>query len=137
MNEPNSTETHSDLNAVPLSDQTKFRLNEINKIKYYFSSEIQERKTMSKKLSKHIAAFDYIDKTLNVLSATNRRISIISFTNVIEVPAGLISASFTLIFSLTTGMIKKLLLKKIVEIHGFKNIFIYIFCPCKVVKITK
>ena len=137
MNEPNSTETHSDLNAVPLSDQTKFRLNEINKIKYNFSSEIQERKTMSKKLSKHIAAFDYIDKTLNVLSATNRRISIISFTNVIEVPAGLISASFTLIFSLTTGMIKKLLLKKIVEIHGFKNIFIYIFCPCKVVKITK
>ena len=137
MNEPNSTETHSDLNAVPLSDQTKFRLNEINKIKYYFSSEIQERKAMSKKLSKHIAAFDYIDKTLNVLSATNRRISIISFTNVIEVPAGLISASFTLIFSLTTGMIKKLLLKKIVEIHGFKNIFIYIFCPCKVVKITK
>ena len=112
MNEPNSTETHSDLNAVTLSDQTKFRLNEINKIKYYFSSEIQERKTTSKKLSKHIAAFDYIDKTLNVLSATNRRISIISFTNVIEVPAGLISASFTLIFSLTTGMIKKLLLKK-------------------------
>ena len=27
-----------------LSDQTKFRLNEINKIKDYFNSEIQERK---------------------------------------------------------------------------------------------
>ena len=36
---------------------TKFRLNEINKIKDYFNSEIQERKIMSKKLSKYIALF--------------------------------------------------------------------------------
>ena len=48
MNELNSIETHSNLNAIPLSDQTKFRLNEINKIKNYFNSEMQERKTMSK-----------------------------------------------------------------------------------------
>ena len=47
--------------SLNLSDQTKFRLNEINKIKDYFNSEIQERKTMSKKLSKYIDAFDYID----------------------------------------------------------------------------
>ena len=32
----------------------KFRVNEINKIKDYFNSEIQKRK-MSKKLSKYIA----------------------------------------------------------------------------------
>ena len=56
MNEPNSAE-------IPLNDQTKFSLNEINK-KDYFYSEIQERKTMSEKLSKYIAAFEYIDKTL-------------------------------------------------------------------------
>ena len=49
MNELNSVETQD---AIPLSDQTKFSLNEINKIKDYFSSEIQERKTMGKKLSK-------------------------------------------------------------------------------------
>ena len=107
MNERNSSETHSNLNAISLSDQTKFRLNKINKIKDYFHSEIQERKTMSKKLSKYIAAFDYIDKTLIVLSATSGVISIISFTSVIGVPAGL--ASFTLVFSLTTGTIKRLL----------------------------
>ena len=64
---------------------------------------------MSKKLSKCIAAFDYIDKTLNVLSATSGVISIISFTSFIGVLAGLASASFTLIFSLTTGIIKRLL----------------------------
>ena len=64
---------------------------------------------MNKKLSEYIAAFDYIDKTLIVLSATSGGISIISFTSVIGIPAGLARASFTLAFSLTTGIIKKLL----------------------------
>ena len=102
-------ELNSNLDLNPVSDQTKFRLNKINKIKDYFSSEIQERKTMSKKLSKYIAAFDYTEKTLIVLSATSGGISIIYFTSVIGVPAGLASASFTLVFSLTTRIIKKLL----------------------------
>ena len=56
-------------------------------------------------MSKYIAAFDYIDKALIVLSTANGEISIISFT----VPAGIASTSFTLVFSLTTGIIKKLL----------------------------
>ena len=64
---------------------------------------------MRKILSKDIATFDYIDKTLIVLSTTSGGISIISFTSVIGIPAGIASASFTLIFSLTTGIIKKLL----------------------------
>ena len=64
---------------------------------------------MSKILGKYITAFDYIDKTLIVLSATSGGISIISFTSVIGIPAGIASASFTLIFSLATGIIKKLL----------------------------
>ena len=50
-----------------------------------------------------------IDKTLIVLSGTSGGISIISFTSVIGVPVGITSASFTLIFSLTTRIIKKLL----------------------------
>ena len=64
---------------------------------------------MRKILSKDIATFDYIDKTLIVLSTTSGGISIIFFTSVIGIPAGIASASFTLIFSLTTGIIKKLL----------------------------
>ena len=44
-----------------------------------------------------------------ILSATSGGISIISFTSVIGIPAGLASANFTLVFSLTTGIIKKLL----------------------------
>ena len=42
--------------------------------------------------------FDYIDKILIVLSATTEGISIISITSVIGAPAGIASASFTLIF---------------------------------------
>ena len=83
MNKFNSIETQSNLDAILLSDQTKFRLNEINKIKDYFNSEIQERKTISTKLIKYIAAFDYIDKTLIVLSVTSGGIHIVSFTSVI------------------------------------------------------
>ena len=64
---------------------------------------------MSKKLSNYIAAFNYIDKTLIVLSATSGGISSISFTCVIGIPAGIASARFTLAFSLATGIIRKLL----------------------------
>ena len=64
---------------------------------------------MSKKLGKYVAAFDYIDKTLIVFSATRGGINIIFMTSVIEIPAGLASANFTFVFSLTTGIIKKLL----------------------------
>ena len=66
-----------------------------------------KRKIISKKLSKYIAAFDYIDKTFIVLSAISGEVSIISFASVIGVPPGIASAGFTLVFSLTTGMIKK------------------------------
>ena len=51
MNELNSIETQSNLDAIPLNDQTKFRLNEVNKIEEYFNFEIKERETMSKKQS--------------------------------------------------------------------------------------
>ena len=57
---------------------------------------------MSKKLSKYITTFDYFDKALIVLSATSGGISIISFTSVIAVSVGIASATFSLVFSLTT-----------------------------------
>ena len=92
-----------------LSEQTKLQLSEIIRIENYFYQEINQRKSCSKKLSKYVTAFDYIDKILIVLSATSSGVSIISFTSIIGAPVGIASASFTLIFSLTTGIIKKLL----------------------------
>ena len=59
-----------ELSTISLTEQTNFRLNEINKIKDYFESEIKERETMIKILNKYITGFDYTDKILIVLSAT-------------------------------------------------------------------
>ena len=98
-----------EMDKTKLSDQTKFRLYEIKKIENYFINEINERKSYNKKLSKYIAIFDYIDEILIVLSITSSGISIISFASIIGVLAGITSASFTLIFSTTAGIIKKLL----------------------------
>ena len=92
-----------------LTDQTKFRLNKIIKIENYLNSEINQRKLCSKKLSKDASAFDYIDKVLIVLSATSGEVSIIWLTSVVGAPVGIASARFTLIFSITTGIVKKLL----------------------------
>ena len=82
---------------------------EIKKIENYFINEINEEKSYSKKLSKYVTIFDYMDKILIVLSATSSGVSIISFISIIGVPAGIASVSLTLIFSVTAGIIKKLL----------------------------
>ena len=50
-----------------------------------------------------------MDKVLIVLSAAGGGVSIISFTSITGAPVGIASASFTLILSLTTGIVKKLL----------------------------
>ena len=106
MNESNSIEA---IDITDLSGQTKFRLDEISKIENYFIEEINQRKSCSKKLSKYVPAFNCMDKVLIVLSTATGGVSIISFTSVVGAPVGVASTSFTLIFSLTTEIIKKLL----------------------------
>ena len=98
MSESNSVET---IDRANLTNQIKFRLNEISKIENYFNQEIKETKLNSKKLSKYVAGFDYIDKMLIALSATSIEVSIISLSllkyllTVIGTPVGIASASFT------------------------------------------
>ena len=106
MNECNSTEA---IDKAILSEQQKFRLSEIIGIENYFYQEINQRKSCSRKLNKYVTAFDYIDKILIVLSATRSGVSIISFTSIIGASVGVASASLTLIFSLRTGIVEKLL----------------------------
>ena len=100
--ECNSIETSNLYNQL-------FRLNKINEIKDYFIAEIKERKLRSKRRSKYIASFDYFDKYLIVLSATSGSIFITSFATVIGTSGGIASASLSLTFSLSTGLVKKLL----------------------------
>ena len=115
MNENNSTEYNSiknnsleTIDKTVLSEQTKFRLSEIIGIENYFYQEINQRKSCSRKLNKYVTAFGYIDQALIVLSATSGGVSLILFTSIVVAPVGIASASLTLLFSLTTGIVKKL-----------------------------
>ena len=101
-----------------LSDQTKFRLDEIKKIEDYFNTEINQgcnvvkktiEKVCSKKLSKYVTTFNYIDKILIALKTTTGGLCIISHVTVVGAPIGIASAGFTIVFALTTGIIKTLL----------------------------
>ena len=92
-----------------LKDLTKFRLDEINKIKDYLNAEIKDKKDIIKKISKYIVAFDYADKLFVTLSASFGTLSIASYSTVVGIPAGIAGASLTLIFTVTTDIVKKLL----------------------------
>ena len=96
-------------NKIKLSKQKKFWLSEIIGIQNYSHQDINQRKSCSKKINKYVTTFNYIDKILNVLSATSSGACIISFESVVGAPAGVASASLNLFFSLTTGIIKKTL----------------------------
>ena len=112
MIECNSIEgsnTYLSLNEISLSDHQHFRLNKINETKNYFVAEIKERELISKKLSKYIAFCDYFDKSLIVVLATSGSISIASFATVIGEPIGIASAAPNLTFSLSTGIVRKVL----------------------------
>ena len=95
MNKSNSIGA---IDKTDLSEQTKFRLDEISKIENYFIEEINQRKSCSKKLSKYVAVFDYIEQVLIALSATAGVVSIISFTTIVGAPVGIARPRLTLFF---------------------------------------
>ena len=90
-----------------LSDYQQFSLNRINEIRDYFVAEIK-KELMNKILSKYFASFDYFYKSLTVLFVTTGSISITSFATIIGAPVGIVSESFSLAFSISTRLIKKI-----------------------------
>ena len=92
-----------------MNEITKFRLDEINKVKKYFNNEIKERKDIVKKISKYNVAFDYADTIFITLSTSFGALSIASHPTIVGIPVGIAGASLTLICPVTTGVIKKLL----------------------------
>ena len=91
------------------NDLKKFRLDEINQIKDYLNVEIKERKDIVKKISKYIVAFDYADKFFIALSASFGTLTIASHATIVRIPVGIAGTSLTLIFTVTTGVVEKLL----------------------------
>ena len=53
--------------------------------------------------------FEYLDNLLIVLSVATGSISVASFATAIRAPVGIMSASCSLAFSVTTGFVKKFL----------------------------
>ena len=88
---------------------SKYRLDEINKIRDYLNNEINERKDITKKLNKCIVSFDYLDKVFIALSASFGTLIIASYASVVGTPAGIAGSSLTLIFTIGTGISKSLL----------------------------
>ena len=97
-------------NIIGLTDVNKYRLDEINKIRDYFTNEIKERKNVIKKLNKYLVSFDYLAKIFITLSGSFGTLCIASYASVVGIPAGITGASLTLVFTISTG-IKKSLLK--------------------------
>ena len=60
-----------------MREQIDLNKQNFDKIENYFIEKINHRKSCSKKLSKYVAAFDYIDQALLVLSTTIGGVSII------------------------------------------------------------
>ena len=87
----------------------KYRLDEINKKRDCFNNEIKERKDIIKKINKYLVSFDYLDKIFIALSASFGTLSIASYASVVGTPAGIAGSSFTLIFTIGTGISKSLL----------------------------
>ena len=98
-------------NIYPSLNNQKFRLNKTSEVRDYFIGEIKKRELMSKRRSKYTASFDYFDKSLIVLSVKTDSIHIASFSTIIGAPVGIASRSFSLAFSISTGIVKKLLKK--------------------------
>ena len=82
-------------------DQSNYRLSEISKMKDYFNDEIQHQQSLTNKLSKYLTAFDYSNKILTIFLTV--------FSNVKNKQLlGLITSAFSLLFSLSFGIIIKL-----------------------------
>ena len=106
MNKCSSVET---IDKTNLTNQTKFRLDEKSKTENYFIKENNQRKSCSKKLSKYVANFWLYWPSFNCFKCSKWWVSIISFTSIVGAPVAIASASLTLCFSPTTGIVKKLL----------------------------
>ena len=89
MNKSNSIEA---IDKTNLTNQTKFRLDEMSKIENYFIEEMNQRKSGSKKFSK---SFFYC---FDQISGTSGRVLIILFTSIVDAPVGIASAILTLFF---------------------------------------
>ena len=91
-----------------LKDQINYRLNEKSKIKDYFNSEIQYQQSLTYKLNKYLTVFDILNKIVTVFLTVSSSANIFAHIKKKKKLLGLITSIFSLIFSLSFGIIIKL-----------------------------
>ena len=95
------------LETFTLNEQANYRLMEMSKSKDYFDQEIKYQQALASRLSKYLACFDHADQILTMF------LSVFSGTNIFahvreKQLLGLISSAFSLLFCLSSGIVKKL-----------------------------
>ena len=93
------------LETIKLEDQSNYRLNEISKIKDYFNEEIQNQQFLTSKLSKYLTILDYSNIILTVVLTVFSGTNIFAHVKRKELLLGLITSVFSLVFSLSFGII--------------------------------
>ena len=96
------------LETIKLQDQSNNRLSEISKIKDYFNKEIQYQQSLTNKLSKYLTVFDYLNKILTVVLTVFSPTNIFAHVKGKKILLGLITSIFSLLFSLSFGIVIKL-----------------------------
>ena len=104
----NELKIPTNLETIPLHEQTNYRLIEIDKIKDYSDQEIKYQQLLTSKLSKYLPGFDYTDKILTVLLTVFSGTNIFAHVKGEKQLLGLISSIFSLLFCLRSGVVKKL-----------------------------
>ena len=95
------------IETINLEDQSNYGLSEISKIKDCFNEEIQYQRFLTSKIIKYLTVFDYSNKILTVV------LTVFSGTNIFsnvknKQLLGLITSIFSLLFSLSFGIVIKL-----------------------------
>ena len=93
------------LEKINFEDQTNYRLNQISKIKDYFNKEIEYQQSLTNKLNKYLTIFHILSKIITVFLTVFSSTNIFAHNKKKKKLLGLISSIFSLLFSLSFGII--------------------------------
>ena len=96
------------METINIEDQTNYRVSEISKRKDYFNKEIDYQQSLTNKLNKYLTIFYILNKILTVLLTVFSSTNIFAHIKKKKKVLGLITSIFSLIFSLSFGVIIKL-----------------------------
>ena len=96
------------MKTITLNEQTNYRLIEIGKIKDYFNQEIQYQQNLTSKLNKYLTCLNHTNKILTVVLTVFYGTNIFAYVKRNKQLIGLITSVFSLITSLSFGIIIKL-----------------------------